>query len=353
MLTAAAAVAARRRPAVPTDRPAEPALPYRLADGVAVVDRGDGSLQIGTEPPRCLVLHHPPRDAPAVFARLAGRDTDRPASVAPSGFATAIDLGPWWPVLDDLLDAGLLVATDEPVPAPPADGPWVPAERTALAHHHGTGDADRALQARADAVVAIHGTGSLAGGIAALLAAAGIGRVHRGAAGVGDPVVPELSVDRPETTRGAEALRSHAPAARLAASITVLAAHPPVDPAETAVLTWRALPHLVVQVSPTSAVVGPLVLPGRTSCLACTHRHRSDRDPAWPALWQAARRAARPAPALVVQAAATLAAREVLVLVDNLDRPVTLDGTLEWTLRDLAPRRRSWTPHPECGCRPA
>jgi hypothetical protein len=40
-----------------------------------------------------------------------------------------------------------------------------------------------------------------------------------------------------------------------------------------------------------------------------------------------------------------------MTLLDNVDVPATLDGTLEWTLRDLSPRRRSWGRHPECGCR--
>ena len=40
--------------------------------------------------------------------------------------------------------------------------------------------------------------------------------------------------------------------------------------------------HLFAVVRPSVGVVGPLVLPGRSSCARCHDLHRRDRDAAWP-----------------------------------------------------------------------
>jgi hypothetical protein len=45
-----------------------------------------------------------------------------------------------------------------------------------------------------------------------------------------------------------------------------------------------------------------------------------------------------------------LVVADVLDHLDGVNEPTTLDGTLEWALGDPAPRRRSWTVHPDCGC---
>jgi hypothetical protein len=44
------------------------------------------------------------------------------------------------------------------------------------------------------------------------------------------------------------------------------------------------LPHLPVAFERQAAVIGPLVLPGRTPCLSCRDAHEQQRDPAWPML---------------------------------------------------------------------
>jgi hypothetical protein len=98
-------------------------------------------------------------------------------------------------------------------------------------------------------------------------------------------------------------------------------------------------------------VVGPLVLPGRSSCLSCAHLHRTDADPHWPAV---ARQLAGERPrssAVLSSIAACLAAGQVLDHIDGVARPDTVDGTLEWRVGDLAARRRTWPAHPNCGCR--
>ena len=44
------------------------------------------------------------------------------------------------------------------------------------------------------------------------------------------------------------------------------------------------VPHLPVRVRDGTGLVGPLVIPGVTSCLGCADLHRSERDAAWPAV---------------------------------------------------------------------
>ena len=66
--------------------------------------------------------------------------------------------------------------------------------------------------------------------------------------------------------------------------LVVLAVDEPVDPERRNALHARAAAHLLVQVSDGRGSVGPLVLPGLTSCLRCADLHRLDRDPAWDAL---------------------------------------------------------------------
>ena len=43
------------------------------------------------------------------------------------------------------------------------------------------------------------------------------------------------------------------------------------------------LPHLHVGIRHTKALVGPLVVPGLTSCMRCDYLHRRDHDATWPA----------------------------------------------------------------------
>jgi bacteriocin biosynthesis cyclodehydratase domain-containing protein len=111
-------------------------------------------------------------------------------------------------------------------------------------------------------------------------------------------------------------------------------------------------PYLTVSLGLESGVIGPLVLPGLTSCLRCGDLHRRDRDPAWSALsiqLTVQRRYGPAAAAAVATTIAGVAAAQVLGYLDG-DDPATLEGTLELHLPDWRLRRRSWPPHPDCGC---
>jgi len=80
--------------------------------------------------------------------------------------------------------------------------------------------------------------------------------------------------------------------------------------------------------------------------------HRTDRDPAWPAL--AVQLGARPRRRIYSDTALCLATAGVAVgqALAYLDRghPATLGASLEWQLPDWRLRRRSWRAHFDCDC---
>ncbi|GAA1998895.1 hypothetical protein J2S58_003728 [Nakamurella flavida] len=318
----------------------------RPASGIRIRPRPGGDLHIGSDTVHGLLL----RDAPVEAAGVVAAATD---GLPLSAWWRRERLDPdfWTPVFQQLLAAGLLVpATAGAIRPPGAD---LRGEHGFLTHRHGPAAAERALQARADALVVVQGSGPAAVAVAAQLAVAGVGHVHprpdrsdRHRQGPGGDDEGRRLV---ALVRGASpTVRAHAPAAHVPPVLTVLVDGGPVDPGLAAELTQAGLPHLVLQVRTTRAVVGPLVLPGRTSCLLCADRHRADADPHWmierPEPW------APPVPTVLVHAAAARAAHETLEFLDGLVAPATLDGTLEWTTAGAGPRRRTWRRHPDCGC---
>ena len=133
-------------------------------------------------------------------------------------------------------------------------------------------------------------------------------------------------------------------------AVTVVAATElEVDRGLSADLMRADAPHLIVRPSAVGAVVGPLVVPGRTSCLNCADLARRDADPAWPVLLhQLSRRIAPVAPAVTAWAAA-IAVTQVLSFLAR-GTPETVGSTVEISAPDFAMRWRSWPPHAGCGC---
>lgn len=245
---------------------------------------------------------------------------------------------------------------------------------------------------RAGATVSVCGSGRLATALTLLLASAGVGAV---VAGDDSPVrhsdrlpggLGRDDVGRPHRAGLARRLADVAPASAL------LAEHPRpdlvvvtdggADRAFVAGLHRTGTTHLVLDVRETVGRVGPLVVPGRTSCLRCQHLHRVDHDPGWALVVDqladaapgAGGRPARsggipgvlgvpgPARRAVVGPSAvdacdgvlaTLVAATACLHVLTWLRgqvPPSVDGTLEARLPDGTLRRRGWEPHPGCGC---
>ena len=134
--------------------------------------------------------------------------------------------------------------------------------------------------------------------------------------------------------------------------LTILAHDTPTPDERRQALHADSAAHLAVHLGVDSGVVGPLVLPGFTSCLRCADLHRRDRDPAWGALavqLTVGRRHGPAADVAVATIVAGVAAQQALAFLDG-DPPATLDGTIELRLPDWRLRRRSWSMHPECTC---
>lgn len=212
--------------------------------------------------------------------------------------------------------------------------------------------------------VRIHGTGRLAPLVAALLAAAGVGQIlapDSADVTVSDALPGGLRPrDEGQRTAAAvaDAIRRARPGPppttdfREVADLVIAAEGHPVRPHLRAALHSERGPHLITGVWGSSGVIGPLVLPGRSSCLSCADLHRSDRDPSWPALAsQLNRPTERSTPSEVAVAALTAAitAIQALAFLDG-EWPATLDGTLEFRLPDWRVRRRHWSRHAECSC---
>ena len=199
--------------------------------------------------------------------------------------------------------------------------------------------------------VGIVGGGRVGGAIATLLAASGIGQVV-----VDDPLTCRPADCGPAgaaiaDTGSTRAQAVHAAIHRVSRStrttalkaarhydVVVLARAGSLDPAVTDELVRSGLPHVSVVLREVTAIVGPFVLPGSTSCLRCLDLHRRDRDASWPLIAaQLAADGVRAGVGACDVALATLAASvcvlQVLQFIDG-GRPATHDATLEISLPD-------------------
>ena len=252
--------------------------------------------------------------------------------------------------------------SDDPRLRPPA--PRLSGELTALAGRHGDRAAE-VLAARSRASVAVHGNPRPGVQVASLLAAAGVGRVwcvtrgsarlsHAAPGGVqpGDEGSELASVTCAAIERAAPEVDTTPLPIDERPDLTILVLDGPHDEERRTALHADGAAHLSVTTGPGGGVVGPLVLPGLTSCLRCADRHRSDRDESWPALAAQLSVPRRHGASCDVASAAILggtAAAQALAFLDG-DEVACIDGTIEFNPPDWRLRRRSWSPHPTCGC---
>jgi bacteriocin biosynthesis cyclodehydratase domain-containing protein len=219
------------------------------------------------------------------------------------------------------------------------------------------------LRRRSAARVLVAGEGVLVALISAALAQAGVGHV--------DPAV-DGTVDARDAVVGG-LLHADAKRARSIATVeAVTRAAPGVDvsrirsdaatflvrvgariPTALAARGYRTrrIPRLTVVVRDGVVVVGPLVRPTGSPCGTCLDLHRSDRDPAWPALaaqLETAPEEAQTCAVTTALAAAAYAAEEVLSYIDG--RAGRTTGATVEVARAGDVRRRTWPAHPRCDC---
>ncbi|MEV0173373.1 TOMM precursor leader peptide-binding protein [Streptomyces sp. NPDC050803] len=239
------------------------------------------------------------------------------------------------------------------------------------------GEAMRRLTARRSLHVQVRGAGRVGALLASVLSGAGVaevdvcdgGRVEPwdvapgglSAEAVGDRrdeaarrAVRRAAPDRP-TRRGH---RSPPDTGSPGHSLVILAPRDDVAvhaPAPSAAdpLIASGTPHLYAGVVEGTGVVGPLVLPGETSCAGCLDEGRTDRDPAWPRMitqWRSGGRRQVPSCDLALATTvAGLAAAHALAFLDG-QTPSSAGARWEVSLPGLTWHARPVRPHPACPC---
>lgn len=135
-----------------------------------------------------------------------------------------------------------------------------------------------------------------------------------------------------------------------AVDLTVIAAdRPEVDRLLTDYFLRTDQPHLLVRCHGQGVCVGPLVRPGRTSCVRCADLARRDADPQWPTVLNQLTRVGQTAPPTLTSWAAAVTVVQSLAFLGGT-APETTGATLEMGSYDYAMRLRSWPAHAECGC---
>ena len=280
---------------------------HTLNPAMPVLVRPDGAVQVGWDPRRALLVHPPDGLSAAALADLlramqSGVATSELRMLAMNrGIA---DPSAMTELVTSLVEAGLVTT------APPNTR---------------------------SASIRIHGRGPLSDLLASALRCSGA-KVRQSRLNHAGPT--------PSTT-----------------DLVVLSDFLVADPRVLRDLHRARIPHLPVRVRDGTGLVGPLVIPGVTSCLECADLYRSDRDAAWPAVAAQLRDAVGSADRATMLATAALALNQVDRVIravresdDPLgggDPPPTLDTTLELDLRTGSTTSRRWTRHPRCECRHA
>lgn len=274
---------------------------YALDPAMPVLLRPDGAVQVGWDPRRAVLVRPPEGATPAALATLLrgmqvplGR-ADLQRLAASHGLADHLD-----ELLKALLSSGVVRGR---------------ARQTA----------PRALSIR------VHGRGPLS-----------------------DLLVEGL---RCSGARIAQTSRANASVSAAGADMVVLSDYLVADPRLVRDLHTVGVPHLPVRVRDGSGLVGPLVIPGVTSCLACADLHRTDRDRAWPALAAQLRDVIGSADRPTVLATAAVALgqlQRIITAVRGQEAagapPATLNTTLQVDVSNNTISARRWSRHPKCGC---
>ncbi|AWK73310.1 hypothetical protein ACH47B_04045 [Rhodococcus sp. NPDC019627] len=276
-------------------RPIGPTLDPRIA----VLTRPDGRVQFGWDPERALILEPPPgilTEQLLAILRLLDGKTSRPhvlwtaveSGMSPTDFSK---------LLGDLDRAGLLDVTDSP-------------------------------DAAETHTVRVHGRGPLSDAVSAGLTDAGI-RVSR-----------------------SSRYSAEGDVRRWNATCAVLADDLVAEPRLVADLVRSGIPHLPVRVRDGRGVVGPLVLPGHTSCLRCADLLRSAYDQDWPHLAaQLLGTVGHASPAVIMATTAVaLGQLEVVLSSPRGHAPASLDATLEIDLGAHRLVTRRWPRQVTCSC---
>lgn len=333
----------------------------RLAPGRAALWRSPTCLQLGLDHQRAMVLDGLPEPLAALLRHMDGvRSTTELLTEAQAAGSSRHEA---FTMLCDLHQFGLV----QEVPAPEGGRPgW---HRVALAAEatnwsvHSCYPTRQVLRQRRNAVVQVTGSGRVAVAAATALAAAGVGHVAVHATGtvtaadLGTGYLPD-DIGRPRVTAAADAVRRCSPEVIVAAhrrpDLIVLSDVVVPEPAVVTELLGSRIPHLIGYAHEGTAVVGPLVWPGRSSCLYCAELHRAELDVAWPKLSAQLVGQIPTAGLACTLLAAALIAEQVLTTLAGpgagLAVPPTWGAALQLDPVRGTLLRLPRPAHPRCGC---
>ncbi|MFC8935368.1 hypothetical protein ACFT1A_25070 [Rhodococcus sp. NPDC057135] len=265
---------------------------------IAVLSRPDGRLQLGWTPGRAVLLTLPVGvDARAVKSILRTMDGSRSrATILWEASKRGISTSVTEELLEQLADSGFV-------------------------HTAGTSAAS----------VRIHGVGPLSDAVERALVTGGI------------------STRRSRGYRNTDVVRTWNE------QLVVLADDVVTDPRLVSDLVRCGLPHLCVRIRDGNGVVGPLVLPGQSSCLRCADIIRSELDPHWLHLSAQLLGSAGHAESAMIHASVALALAEIDAALGVVDRrgatsAASLSSTLEIALRPYRITTRRWPRQISCSC---
>lgn len=274
---------------------------YSLDPAMPVLLRPDGTVQVGWDPRRAVTVRPPGSLTAAALAGVlrlmqANADIDDLArEAARHGDVAADDLGN---LISELIGAGVARPT-------------------------------RVAEPRRAPAIRVHGRGPLSDLVVDALRCSGATIKHSS--------------------------HPHAAVTPGGTDLVVLTDFLVVEPRLLRDLHEARIPHLQVRVRDGMGLVGPMVLPGLTSCLGCADLHRCDRDAAWPAVAAQLRDTVGAADRATVLATAALALSQVDAALsamrgEHCRAPATLSTTLEFDASTSTIATRHWPRHPLCAC---
>lgn len=277
---------------------------FSLDPAMPVLVRPDGAVQVGWDPRRAVLVHPPRGWTTAALARLL-RSLHAPTPMCDlqtqadrCGPVDADELGD---LVAQLVDAGV---------------------------------ATRGYRQRPgrSASIRVHGRGPLSDLLAEALRCSGA-RIRRSS-------------------------QPYAGATLAGTDLMVLSDYLGADPRMVRELHQQRVAHLPVRVRDGAGLVGPLVIPGVTSCLSCADLHRRDRDAAWPAVAAQLRDTVGTADRATLLATTALALSQIHRVIKavigspapDAEPPPPLNTTLEFDIHAGSIVARHWPRHPLCSC---
>jgi bacteriocin biosynthesis cyclodehydratase domain-containing protein len=270
---------------------------YALDPALPVLLRPDGAVQVGWSPRRALLIHPPRGLNPAGLAALL-RTMHSPVPMSELQQQAGVAAGEVGDLVARLVAAGVATRGRRQRPAQSAS-------------------------------IRVHGRGPLS-----------------------DLLIESL---RCSGARVKQSSQPHAAVSATEADLVVLSDNLVTDPRMLRDLHSQGVAHLAVRVRDGAGLVGPLVIPGATSCLGCADLHRRDRDAAWPAVAAQLRDTVGVADRATLLATAALALSQINRVIGAVrgsesEAPTALNATLEFDVHGGSIVARHWSKHPLCSC---